>query len=292
MASFLLVCLLVFVCLLCLGLGVVLLVCLFCFCFGWVCCCSFLLCLYSHCETHITQVCQQHLLNKSIAGPNIIQLFNHMTNGIFLPNDKWLFLSCMLDCIIPGYHCYFFYQHHNTSPTDQSPLHWPGDKASTPTVEDLGFNSSSAFPSYISGLQHFGRDFGVCDLFNPTTEVVTFRLWGRCMLGVFLLPAFTHLGHECQDLLSLCSGMHMCTDLGLSSHPNDIGGNGVRTHVNSKRKIPSTTNILLREGSNPRCCIKQESKPNILPTSYSGPKPGVSSCSTVDLFAGQVISKT
>ena len=32
------------------------------------------------------------------------------------------------------------------------------------------------------------------------------------MLGVFLLPAFTRLEHERQDLLSPCDGMHMCRD--------------------------------------------------------------------------------
>ena len=32
------------------------------------------------------------------------------------------------------------------------------------------------------------------------------------MLGVFLLPAFTRLGHKCQDLLSPGDGMHVCTD--------------------------------------------------------------------------------
>ena len=32
------------------------------------------------------------------------------------------------------------------------------------------------------------------------------------MLGVFLLPAFTRLGHEREDLLSPCGGMHVCTD--------------------------------------------------------------------------------
>ena len=48
--------------------------------------------------------------------------------------------------------------------------------------------------------------------FNPTIEVVTFRLRGWCMLGVFLLVVFTRLGHECQDLLSLCNGMHASTD--------------------------------------------------------------------------------
>ena len=30
------------------------------------------------------------------------------------------------------------------------------------------------------------------------------------MLGVFLLPAFTRLGYECQDILSPSDGMHVC----------------------------------------------------------------------------------
>ena len=43
------------------------------------------------------------------------------------------------------------------------------------------------------------------------------------MLGEFLLPAFTRLGHECQDLLSLCDGMHVHRlDLGLYSHPKEF----------------------------------------------------------------------
>ena len=50
----------------------------------------------------------------------------------------------------------------------------------------------------------------MCDFFNPTIEIVTFCLRGWSMLGVFLLPAFTHLGHECQDLWSMCDGMHAC----------------------------------------------------------------------------------
>ena len=48
--------------------------------------------------------------------------------------------------------------------------------------------------------------------FNPTIEVVTCHLRGWCKLGVFLLPVFTCLGHECQDLLSPCDGMHVYTD--------------------------------------------------------------------------------
>ena len=44
--------------------------------------------------------------------------------------------------------------------------------------------------------------------FNPTIEVVTFRLREWCVLGVFLLPAFTRLGRECQGLSSLWDGMN------------------------------------------------------------------------------------
>ena len=70
-------------------------------------------------------------------------------------------------------------------------------------------------------------------------------------------------------------------DLGLFPHPKKCvcvwggggggEGNGVRTHVNSKGKIPSIGTIAFRGGSNPRRCIKQDSEPNTLPTSYSGP---------------------
>ena len=62
------------------------------------------------------------------------------------------------------------------------------------------------------------------------------------MLGVFLLPAFACLGHEYQDLLNTCDGICMCAQTRrwfiLSSER--ILGNGVRTHVNPKGKIPST----------------------------------------------------
>ena len=57
-----------------------------------------------------------------------------------------------------------------------------------------------------------GEIFAYVTVFNPTIEVVTFRLRGWCMLGVFILPAFTRLGHECQGLLSPCDGMYVCTD--------------------------------------------------------------------------------
>ena len=67
---------------------------------------------------------------------------------------------------------------------------------------------------YISCLRYtiLVRNPRYVTFFNPTTEVVTFRLHGWCMLCVFLLQAFAHLEPECPDLLSLCDGMHVCTD--------------------------------------------------------------------------------
>ena len=74
-------------------------------------------------------------------------------------------------------------------------------------------SSSPAFPAISLGFTTLGEVFVYGTVFvNPTIEVVTFCLHGWCMLGVFLLLAFTHVGHECQDLLSSCDGMHVCTD--------------------------------------------------------------------------------
>ena len=49
-------------------------------------------------------------------------------------------------------------------------------------------SSSSASPSYISGVHHIGVRF-LCmwPFFNPTIRVVTFRLRGWCVLGVFFV---------------------------------------------------------------------------------------------------------
>ena len=73
-------------------------------------------------------------------------------------------------------------------------------------------SSSSVFPAISLGFTMFGEIF-VYVYFSPTMiEVVTFHLCGWCMLVVFLLLAFTCLGHVCQDLLSLFSGMHVYMD--------------------------------------------------------------------------------
>ena len=55
-------------------------------------------------------------------------------------------------------------------------------------ILDSSSSSSSAFPSYISGVHHFWvRFLRMWPFFNPTNKVVTFRLCGWCVLGVFLL---------------------------------------------------------------------------------------------------------
>ena len=113
-----------------------------------------------------------------------------------------------------------------------------------------------AFPSYISGVHHSGWEFCVCDrFFNPTIQVVTFRLRGWCVLGVFFVagihPSRTWTSRSFESVRwNAC--LHRL-DLGLYSHPKEFWGNGVWTHVNSKGKIPSTENVP-RGGSNPRRC--------------------------------------
>ena len=77
--------------------------------------------------------------------------------------------------------------------------------------------------------------------FNPTIEVVAFHLCGWCMLGVFLLPAFTRLGHECQDLLSPCDGRNACVhrlDLCLYSHPKEFGETQSEPMLTPRGKSP------------------------------------------------------
>ena len=67
-------------------------------------------------------------------------------------------------------------------------------------------------PAISPGFTILGEIFAYVSIFNPTIEIVTLCLPGWCMLGVFLLPAFTRLGHECQDLSSPCDGMRVFTD--------------------------------------------------------------------------------
>ena len=49
-----------------------------------------------------------------------------------------------------------------------------------------------------------------CVLVAPLSEVVASCCYGWCILGVFLLLAFTHTGQECQDVFSPNDWMHAC----------------------------------------------------------------------------------
>ena len=58
--------------------------------------------------------------------------------------------------------------------------------------------------------------------FKSNLEVVTFSVCGWCMLDVFVLPSFAHLGHEideCKDFFLVHT-----MDLGLYSHPKEFLG--------------------------------------------------------------------
>ena len=127
---------------------------------------------------------------------------------------------------------------------------------------------------YLWGSPFLGWDFCICDsFFNPTTEVVTFRLRGWCMLDVFCCRHAPSWDMNVRSFESVrCNACVHRLDHSLYSHLKEFSGNGVRTHVNSKGKMPSTRKILPRGGLNPWCCIKQDSELNTLPTSYSSPK--------------------
>ena len=83
-----------------------------------------------------------------------------------------------------------------------------------PRVGHTWVSSSSALPAISLGFTILGEIFAYLIM-----EVVTFCLRGCCMLGVFLLLAFTCLGNECQDLLGLCNGRRVHRrDLSLHFH--------------------------------------------------------------------------
>ena len=100
--------------------------------------------------------------------------------------------------------------------------------------------------------------------FSPTIQVVTFCLGGWCMLGVFLLPPFTGLGHECQDFLSLCDEMHMCTDQTLvCTLIQELQHMESEPMLTPREKILST-----RDSEEGQTCYNE---PNTLPTELFPP---------------------
>ena len=85
------------------------------------------------------------------------------------------------------------------------------------------------------------------------------------MLGVFLLPAFTRLGHERQNLSSPCDEMHVCTDRLLSE--GVFGGMEFETMLTPREKSPLPK--MSPEEDRTRDAVGSEPKHYQL--SYSGP---------------------
>ena len=124
-------------------------------------------------------------------------------------------------------------------------------------------SSSSAFPSYISGVHHFWvRFLRMWPFFNPTIKVVTFRLCGWCVLGVSLLQTFTHLGHESMRWKCMCAQTRPRFIL---SSERVLGGMEFEPMLTPRQKSPPPENFP-RGGSSPRRCGQQA---QTLPTSYS-----------------------
>ena len=95
----------------------------------------------------------------------------------------------------------------------------------------------------------------MCPFFNPTIKVVTFRLRGWCVLGVFLLPAFTRLGHKRQDLLVRAMKC-MCAQTRprfILSSEGVFWGMEFEPMLTPREKSPLPENVP-RGGSNPRHC--------------------------------------
>ena len=113
----------------------------------------------------------------------------------------------------------------------------------------------------------------IVTVFESNHEVVPFRLRGWYMLGVFLLPAFTRLGHGGQDLLSSCDGLHVCTDQTsvYTLIQRHFGGMESKPVLTPEKKCPLPEFVFLRGGSNPGRCITQDSEPNTLPTELFRP---------------------
>ena len=109
--------------------------------------------------------------------------------------------------------------------------------------------------------------------FNPTIEVVTLCLCGWRMLAVFLLPAFTCLGHKCQDLSSLCDGMHACTDK-TSAYTlirKSFGGMESEPMLTPRGKSPLLEKFSSDEDQTHNAALSRTASPTHYQLSCSGP---------------------
>ena len=109
--------------------------------------------------------------------------------------------------------------------------------------------------------------------FNPSTEVVTFRLPSSWMVHdgyIFVADSHPSRTWMSGSVESVRRNAYVhWLDLGLYSHPKEFWGNEVRTHVNSKGKIPSTGSS--EEGRPCDAALHRTASPTHYRLSYSGP---------------------
>ena len=83
--------------------------------------------------------------------------------------------------------------------------------------------------------------------------------------------------HECQDLLSPCDGMRCAqTRPRFILSSESFRGMASEPMLTPRKEIPAPEKFSPEED---RACIKQDSEPNTLPTSYSGPAAALQACS-------------
>ena len=114
------------------------------------------------------------------------------------------------------------------------------------------FTSLGEIFAYVAGFVLCCFCFVVVVFFYPFIDVITFRLRGWCMLDVFLLPAFTRLGHEWQDRFSPCDWMHVCTDQTwvYTLIRKNLGGGGRRGGEESEPMVTPREKSPLPEAQN------------------------------------------
>ena len=144
-----------------------------------------------------------------------------------------------------------------------SDLLFPSDFVDAPQTGVEEFLNILSHSLCLSAMSHIRR-VGLSSPF-PTSEGETSADYLLCCSSHQLIGAVMLSPLHAHTIPQAC--VHRL-DLGLYSRPKEFWGNGVRTHVNSKRKIPSTK---LRGGSNPRRCITPDSAPSTLQTELFRP---------------------
>ena len=115
--------------------------------------------------------------------------------------------------------------------------------------------------------------FFIFFFFTPTIEVVTFHLRGWCMLGVFLSPAFTRLGHEMMNVrvfwVRLMEYMYAQTRPWFLLSSERVLGESSQNPT-PKGKIPSTGNP--EEAGTHDAASPKIASPTHYRLNYSGPR--------------------